>query len=138
MDNYNSLFFFFITTYREIKVVLSFELATSLLKTLLTFPSNKGVGKSKAEEIMLPAVVRPIPGKDIQVSKSVGQDSGSKDSSSPISFSSATKDFFIKHVGVYKENEKLHKLSGIVYDKPSRTTIEISENKHIDDDYGII
>ena len=28
-------------------------------------------------------------------------------SSSPIRFSSATKDFFIKHVGVYKENEKL-------------------------------
>jgi len=37
----------------------------------------------------------------------------------------------------YKKNEKLHKLYGIIYDKPSRTTIEISENKHIDDDFGI-
>ena len=31
-------------------------------------------------------------------------------SSSPIKFSSATKDFFIKHIFIYKENEELNKI----------------------------
>jgi len=34
-------------------------------------------------------------------------------------------------------NEKIHKLNGITYDKPSRTTIEIGKDVHMDDEYGI-
>tara|TARA_B110000858_G_C17585412_1_gene373165 strand:+ start:370 stop:702 length:333 start_codon:yes stop_codon:yes gene_type:complete len=37
----------------------------------------------------------------------------------------------------YKKNNIIHKLTGSVYDKPSRTTIEIGTNAHIDDEYGI-
>ena len=37
----------------------------------------------------------------------------------------------------YNINEKIHLLTGTVYDKPSRTTIEIGINTHIDDEYGI-
>jgi|TARA_B110000467_G_C17824609_1_gene216782 hypothetical protein len=37
----------------------------------------------------------------------------------------------------YKINEKIHKLAGVIYDQPSRTTIEIAKNSHIDDPYGI-
>ena len=37
----------------------------------------------------------------------------------------------------YKSNEKIHKLEGTIYDRPSRTTIEIDINTHIDDKYGI-
>ncbi len=41
------------------------SLAINLDKILLTFPSKIGAGKSKAEEIILPAVVLPIPGSDV-------------------------------------------------------------------------
>jgi SET domain-containing protein len=37
----------------------------------------------------------------------------------------------------YQKNDVIHKLEGQVYEKPSRTTIEIDINKHIDDEYGI-
>jgi hypothetical protein len=37
----------------------------------------------------------------------------------------------------YKINGKIHKLDGIIYEQPSRTTIEIAKNSHIDDPYGI-
>ena len=34
-------------------------------------------------------------------------------------------------------NDKIYKLKGVIYKEPSRTTIEIGKNKHIDDEYGI-
>jgi hypothetical protein len=37
----------------------------------------------------------------------------------------------------YQVNENIHKLKGIIYQIPSRTTIEIDTDKHIDDEYGI-
>ena len=37
----------------------------------------------------------------------------------------------------YQVNDKIYKLRGIIYKKPSRTTIEIDINTHIDDEYGI-
>ena len=37
----------------------------------------------------------------------------------------------------YSKNDIIHELCGSIYDKPSRTTIEIGINKHIDDDFGI-
>jgi len=37
----------------------------------------------------------------------------------------------------YKKDDKIHLLSGTIYETPSRTTIEIGKNIHIDDDYGI-
>ena len=54
----------------EIQLSGFIGIAKSLVKTRLTLPSSKGAGKSKADEIMLPAVLLPIPGKEIQVSKS--------------------------------------------------------------------
>lgn len=37
----------------------------------------------------------------------------------------------------YKKNELVYILSGDIYDKPSRETIHIGNNKHIYDKYGI-
>ena len=37
----------------------------------------------------------------------------------------------------YVINDKIYKLQGVTYDKPSRTTIEIGKDVHIDDEYGI-
>lgn len=37
----------------------------------------------------------------------------------------------------YNINDKIYKLKGVIYKEPSRTTIEIGKNKHIDDEYGI-
>lgn len=37
----------------------------------------------------------------------------------------------------YQKDAIIHKLQGKTYNKPSRTTIEIGKNIHIDDNYGI-
>jgi hypothetical protein len=37
----------------------------------------------------------------------------------------------------YSKNDIIHELCGSIYDNPSRTTIEIGINKHIDDEFGI-
>ena len=37
----------------------------------------------------------------------------------------------------YNKDNIIHELSGSIYNKPSRTTIEIGKNKHIDDHFGI-
>ena len=58
-------------------------LAINLHKTLLKFPSNNPAGVSNTEEIMLPAVVRPIPGKEIHVFKSLRQELASKELADP-------------------------------------------------------
>ena len=36
----------------------------------------------------------------------------------------------------YNINKIIHKLSGNILSKPTRTSIEIEKNKHIEDDYG--
>jgi hypothetical protein len=38
---------------------------------------------------------------------------------------------------IYNDNAIIHVLKGEEYDKPSRTTIEVDTDKHIDDKYGI-
>ena len=45
------------------------------------------------------------------------------------------KGLFSENVYVY--GDIIHRLEGPIYNKPSRTTIEIGEGKHIDDEYGI-
>ena len=37
----------------------------------------------------------------------------------------------------FLENTVIHRLEGPIYENPSRTTIEMSDNKHIDDEFGI-
>ena len=37
----------------------------------------------------------------------------------------------------YNKKDKIYRLQGIIYERPSRTTIEIGKNAHIDDEYGI-
>lgn len=37
----------------------------------------------------------------------------------------------------YAENEVVRVLSGNIYDKPTRETIHIGDNKHVHDEYGI-
>lgn len=37
----------------------------------------------------------------------------------------------------YNKNDIVHVLSGKIYDKPTRETIHIGNNKHIYDEYGI-
>ena len=36
----------------------------------------------------------------------------------------------------YLKNEVIHKLNGIILTKPTKTSIEIDTNKHIEDKYG--
>ena len=50
------------------------SVANNLEKILFTFPSKIGVGKSKADEIILPAVLLPMPGREIHWSISTGQE----------------------------------------------------------------
>lgn len=38
---------------------------------------------------------------------------------------------------IYYQNDIIRVLKGEEYDKPSRTTIEVDTNKHIDDEFGI-
>lgn len=38
---------------------------------------------------------------------------------------------------VHKINTKIHKLQGEIQSKPTRTTIEVGVNQHIDDNHGI-
>ena len=38
---------------------------------------------------------------------------------------------------VYNYGDIIHRLEGPIYNKPSRTTIEIGDGKHINDEYGI-
>tara|TARA_B100000700_G_C14661171_1_gene676439 strand:+ start:88 stop:297 length:210 start_codon:yes stop_codon:yes gene_type:complete len=42
-----------------------FSVASNLEKILFTFPSSIGVGRSKADEMILPAVLLPIPGREV-------------------------------------------------------------------------
>ena len=37
----------------------------------------------------------------------------------------------------FLENTIIHRLDGPIYETPSRTTIEIGVNKHVDDEFGI-
>ena len=37
----------------------------------------------------------------------------------------------------FPENTIIHRLDGPIYETPSRTTIEIGVNKHVDDKFGI-
>ena len=52
-------------------------MASNLDKILFTFPSNIGVGRSKADEMILPAVLLPIPGRETHWSILLGQECGS-------------------------------------------------------------
>ena len=54
------------------------SIANNLEKILFTFPSNIGVGKSKADEIILPAVLFTTPGREIHCSIPKGQYCGSR------------------------------------------------------------
>ena len=54
-------------------------------------------------------------------------------SSSPIKFSSATKDFFVKHIFIYKENEDLRTELNALKKKEFKSLYLQTENKKLQD-----